>query len=235
MGVNESTVRLLERMTDRFYGKYRGIVSDNQDPQNLGRIKANVPEVLEDVESGWALPCVPYAGNGIGIYTVPLIGSGVWIEFEAGDVSRPIWSGCWWADNELPQNESGTSATPPIKVIRTEQGLMATFDDSSRTITLSDRNGSNILTINVEQGQIMIQSVTKAIVEAPQIEMVENATHPVVFGDNLLQYLSQLVNFFNTHMHPGETVVGIPVTPAPPVPFFPAATPTLLSNRVKSG
>lgn len=236
MAINESTVRLLERMTDRFYGKYRGVVTDNQDTQNLGRIKANVPEVLGDVECGWALPCVPYAGNGIGTYTVPPTGSGVWIEFEAGDVSRPIWSGCWWADDELPQNESGTSATPPMKIIRTEQGLMVTLDDNSQTITLSDQNGSNILTIKVQEGKITAQGATKAVVEAPQIELVENATHPVAFGDNLLQYLNQLVQLFNTHLHPGELALGIfPVTPAPPVAPFPPATPSLLSTRVKTG
>ncbi len=142
MAVKESTVRLLERMTDRFYGKYRGIVTDNQDPQNLGRIKANIPEVLEDVESGWALPCVPYAGNGIGIYTVPPSGSGVWIEFEAGDVSLPIWSGCWWADNELPDQ-----ATPDIKIIKTASGHTITLDDTSgdEKVEILEKNGAKIV------------------------------------------------------------------------------------------
>ncbi len=235
MNGNESSIRVLESITDRFYGKYRGIVSSNQDPQNLGRIRANVPEVLNEVESGWALPCVPYAGERIGSYLIPPEGSGVWIEFEAGNVSRPIWSGCWWADNELPQNESGTSATPPLKIIRSEQGLIISLDDDNQSITLSDRNGSNLLTITVQDGKIYLKGAVKAVVEAPQIELVENAMHPVVFGDNLLQYLNQLVNFFNSHTHPGETVSGIPVSPAPPVPFFPVATSVLNSNKVKSG
>ena len=73
------------------------------------------------------------------------------------------------------------------------------------------------------------------VVEAPQIELVEGATHPLVFGDNLLQYLNQLVATFNAHLHPGETVLGIPVTPAPPVAPFPPATPSLLSVKVKTG
>ena len=55
---------------DRFYGKYRGTVADNRDPSNLGRIKAHVPEVLGDVETGWALPCAPYAGDGEGLFSV---------------------------------------------------------------------------------------------------------------------------------------------------------------------
>ena len=80
-------------------------------------IKARVPEVLGDVETGWALPSAPYAGNGVGLFTVPPQGAGVWIEFEAGDVCRPIWTGCWCGDGQLP-----TQATPPLKALKTASG-----------------------------------------------------------------------------------------------------------------
>lgn len=223
------------QQTSQHYGKYRGIVTNNQDPKNLGRIKARVPEILSDVETGWALPCAPYTGNGSGVYAVPAPGAGVWVEFEAGDVSRPIWSGCWWGENQLPQNESGTRATPPLKVIRSEKGLLVALDDDGKTITVSDENGKNMLSIKVQEGKITIQGVTKAVVEAPQIELVENAMHPLVFGDLLLQYLNQIVLLYQTHIHPGQTVVGIPVTPAPPAPPFPPATMALLSKKVKTG
>lgn len=220
----------------RHYGKHRGIVTDNQDPKNLGRVRARVPEVLGDVETGWALPCAPYAGDGVGLFTVPPPGAGVWIEFEVGDVSRPIWSGCWWGENQLPKDEGGTAATPSLKIIRSEQGLLVALDDGGQTITLSDENGKNMITIKVQQGQITIQSAVKAVVEAPQIELVEHATHPVVFGDQLLQYLNQFVAMFNSHMHPGELALGVfPVTPAPPVPPLTPATPMLLSKKVKTG
>ncbi len=219
-----------------YYGKYRGLVSDNSDPNNLGRIKARVRELLGDVDTGWALPCAPYAGDGEGQFTVPPVGAGVWVEFESGDLSRPIWSGCWWGENQVPEDNAGTGATPPLKIIRSETGLMVTMDDDSQMITVSDSNGRNMLEIKVQQGQITVKSATKAIVEAPQIELVESATHPVVFGDNLLQYLNQLVTMFNAHIHPGELAAGfIPVTPAPPVAPFPPATPSLLSMRVKTG
>lgn len=231
-----SIASLIGQQTSRHYGKYRGIVTNNQDPKNLGRIKARVPEVLGDVETGWALPCAPYAGDSSGVYTVPEPGAGVWIEFEAGDVSRPIWSGCWWGENQLPKNESSTAATPPLKIIRSEKGLMVTLDDNSQTITLSDKNGSNLLTIKAQQGQVKILGTAKVIVEAPLIELVENGMHPVVFGDNLLQYLSQLVVMFNAHLHPGELALGVfPVTPAPPVPPLQPPTPSLLSVKVKAG
>ncbi len=225
-----------ETVRNRYYGKYRGKVSDNNDPENLGRIKAIVPDVLGDVISFWALPCVPYAGEGSGSYMIPPTGAGVWMEFEAGDVSRPIWTGCWWGSNELPADNSGTSATPPLKIIRSEQGLMVTMDDGSQTVTVSDENGDNMVEILVQQGKITVKGAMKAIVEAPQIELVENATHPVVFGDQLLTYLNQLVSLYQAHLHPGEMALGVfPVTPAPPVPPFPPATPDLLSMKVKTG
>jgi len=230
------TAQPLRQQNSRYYGKYRGLVSDNQDPNNLGRVKARVSEVLGEVETGWALPCAPYAGNGEGFFSIPPLGAGVWIEFEAGDVSRPIWTGCWWGANQVPANEQGAPATPPLKIWRSQAGLLVALDDQSQTLTVSDQGGQNLITIKVQQGQITVQATAKVVVEAPQIELVENAAHPIVFGDNLLQYLNQLVTMFNSHLHPGELAAGfMPVTPAPPVPPFPAATPSLLSVKVKSG
>ncbi len=236
MTLNQETVQLVGQQTDRYYGKYRGLVTDNNDPRNLGRVKAQVPEVLGNIESGWALPCSPYSGNGSGVYTVPEPGAGVWIEFEAGDVSRPIWSGCWWGDNQVPGGASGAPATPPVKVIRSEKGLMVTMDDAGQTIHVRDENGQNMLEIQVEMGRILIKGATKAVVEAPQIELVENASHPVVYGDILLQYLNQLVGIFNVHLHDKHLCLGfLPVVPSPPVAPFPPATMMLHSSRVKTG
>lgn len=233
--MNGNTAQLQSPQANRFYGKYRGLVTDNQDPKNLGRIKAKVPEVLGEVETGWALPCTPYAGKEVGLFAVPPPEAGVWIEFEAGDVSRPLWSGCWWGERQLPKTEQGVIVTPPIKTFRSEQGLMVSLDDDEQTIRLSDGNGHNLLTIKVQQGQMKLQAVTKVVVEAPQIELVEGARHPVIFGDQLLQYLNQLGQLYQTHIHPGQTAAGASVTPAPPVPPFPPASPALLSTKVKTG
>jgi uncharacterized protein involved in type VI secretion and phage assembly len=220
----------------RHYGKYRGLVSDNQDPKNLARIRAKVPELLQDEDSGWALPSLPYAGNGSGFFRVPPKGAGVWIEFEAGDVSRPIWTGCWWADNQLPADQDGNSATPDFSILRSEAGFMVVLNDSSSTIAVSDKNGDNLLKIEASPGQITVKATTKVVVDAPQIELVDGASHPLVFGDSLLQYLNQLVTLFNSHMHPGELAAGVlPVTPMVPVPPFTPATPDLLSLQVKTG
>ena len=226
---------VLDWVRRSYLGKYRGLVTDNQDPTNRGRIRVRVPAVLDN-QRVWAMPCVPYAGDNIGSYAMPQVGSGVWVEFEGGDPSYPIWTGCFWADGQLPQNENGTRATPPIKIVRTEQGLMVSMDDGGQTISISDENGNNILKIEVTPGKITVKGASKAVVEAPQIELVENSTHPVVFGDELLNYLNQLVQLYISHVHPGQLTLGVlPVTPMPPVPPFPPATPQLLSMRVKTG
>ena len=234
--VERLVVEIAEQMRHRFYGKYRGLVSDNDDPKKMGRIKAQVEEVLGPEVSPWALPCTPYAGEGSGQYTVPPVGGGVWIEFEAGDPSRPIWTGCWWKQDQAPVNESDVGKVPEMKIIRTESGLLLSMDDDGKTISVSDSDGRNILKIESQSGNVSLKGTSKAVIDAPAIEFVENATHPVVFGDNLLQYLTQLVTMIQTHTHPGEMALGVfPVTPMVPAQAFPMPQMSLLSNIVKSG
>ncbi len=229
-------VELAEQARHRYYGKYRGLVADNQDPRNMGRVRARVPEVMGDEQSPWALPCTPYAGEGEGQYTVPPVGAGVWIEFEAGDVSRPIWSGCWWGEDELPTDTQGNGATPGLKILRSGQGLQVALNDDGQTIEVSDRDGNNLLRIEAQAGQLRLEAATKVVVEAPRIELVENASHPVVFGDELMNYLTQLVTMIQTHTHPGEMAGGfLPVTPMVPAASFPMPTPSLVSTKVSSG
>src|SRR6476620_11243363 len=112
---------IVERMRTRFFGKYRGLVVA-VDPPTM-RIKATVPAVLGSVTSSWCLPCLPYAGPKVGFAFLPEVGSGVWIEFEGGDVSFPIWSGCYWRDGEPPSD-----AAPAIKAIVTKSGHKLLFD-----------------------------------------------------------------------------------------------------------
>jgi hypothetical protein len=219
----------------RHLGKFRGAVTDNQDPRNQGRIRARVPEVLGETESNWALPCVPYAGKRTGAFSCPPVGAGVWLEFEAGDVSRPIWTGCWWGSNQQPTDETGAGATPDVKVTRSEEGLVLALHDDTRTIALSDSQGTNLLRIEVQQGKVTLKASTKVVVDAPAIELAAGAVHPGVFGDQLQRYLAQLVQSFNFHMHPGQSNLGGPVTPAPPAPQLTPPTPDLLSKTVRLG
>lgn len=87
----------------RFLGKFRGRVMDNDDPLGIGRVTAQVPDVLGDLASTWAMPCLPFTGQEAGQFVVPEVGAGVWVEFEQGDPSFPIWTGCWYGErSELP-------------------------------------------------------------------------------------------------------------------------------------
>jgi hypothetical protein len=109
-------------------------------------------------------------------------------------------------------------------------------DSGNSNIKLTDGNGSNLVEIQVSAGQVKLLGQTKVVVDAPQIELAAGAAHPLVFGDQLLQYLNQLGQLYQTHVHPGEMALGVfPVTPAPPVPPFPPATPALLSTISKTG
>ena len=107
------------------FGKHRGKVADNADPRGLGRIRVTCPPLLGDGNLSWAMPSTPYAGDQVGFFAVPPTGANVWVEFEAGDLDRPIWSGCFWGDNEVP------TSTPvaTTKVFKTD-GLTLTVDDT---------------------------------------------------------------------------------------------------------
>jgi uncharacterized protein involved in type VI secretion and phage assembly len=80
----------------RYYGKYRGTVINNVDPMRMGRIQVQVPDVHGVVPSTWAMPCVPASGIQNGMIWLPMVGAGVWVEFEQGNPDYPIWVGGWW-------------------------------------------------------------------------------------------------------------------------------------------
>jgi len=122
-----------------FWGKYRGVVTDNLDPEGLGRVRAKVQDVLGDRESGWAKPASPYAGNGVGLFLIPPKDASVWIEFEHGDSEYPIWTGCFWARGEVP----ASPAIPDMKVLKTD----------AATITLNDVKASAGITIETSDGK----------------------------------------------------------------------------------
>ena len=115
--------QLMTWVQSLWFGKYLGLVVDNGDPAKHGRLKVTVPAVLDDVEV-WAMPCVPYAGVGVGFYSLPEPKTGVWIEFEAGELKFPIWSGCFWADGELP-----ASGGASVKIWKTERLTLRLDDD----------------------------------------------------------------------------------------------------------
>jgi hypothetical protein len=159
---------LIEHLRSRFHGKYRGIVADNEDPANMGRIKALVPSVLGAVETGWCMPCVPYAGPQVGIAFLPEKESGVWIEFEGGDVSFPIWVGCYWRQGELPSDVS-----PEVRVIVTQAPLEVKLDDGEGAITVTDSN-ENTVTLD-SSGITLSNGSQQVVVDQTSVSVNEGA------------------------------------------------------------
>ena len=147
---------LLDFVRSRYFGKYRGVVVE-VDADTL-RVKASVPSVLGGVTSGWAAPCVPYAGPQVGFMMLPDVDSGVWIEFEGGDPSFPVWTGCYWNAGDVPDMGGST-----IKTILTDAGSL-TFDNDENSVTLQDAAGHTFVldssgaTTTADEGSVAVSS-----------------------------------------------------------------------------
>ena len=232
-GVKEPAVPA-RRARRPFTGKFRGKVVNNADPLHQGRLQALVPDVLGVQPSGWALPCAPYAGPQAGLYAIPPVGANVWVEFEAGDPSRPIWVGGWWDPAGPPTDRDATPPTPDLKILKTTSGLKLVLDDNQSALTLSDAEGRNQIVVDVRHGVVTLKGAARVVIDGPLIhEGSATSAHPAVLGVELLKYLSQLVASFNVHTHPGQGNSAGVVTPTPPVPPIGPPTPGMLSLKIR--
>lgn len=157
--MEEMLVDVVETMQSRFFGKYRGVVTDVDDPENMGRVKAQVAEIYKELDSPWALPSVPFAGPQHGFVLIPEVGDGVWFEFEGGDPSRPIWTGCWWASGDLP-----APADTQVRALITTAGHQFVLDDENKEIHLLHCGGAEIkitdddITLTIGQSEMKMTS-----------------------------------------------------------------------------
>jgi hypothetical protein len=163
MDIERVVANLVQQVERRYFGKYRGFVVDNADPEHLGRLTLRVPSVLgNDVVTGWATPCVPYGGAADqGFLFIPEADAGVWVEFEEGDLEFPIWVGTFWGkpggDSELPKpnaaegTEDGAVQDPPTrKTIKTLKGHTLQFEDADNNerITLVEAAHQHVITLD---------------------------------------------------------------------------------------
>jgi uncharacterized protein involved in type VI secretion and phage assembly len=214
------------------FGKYRGVVTDNQDPDNLGRLRARVPRLLGSLDTGWALPCLPFGGAAEqGLFTVPEVGAAVWIEFEGGDLDYPIWTGCWWGDNEVPE-----AATPAQKVIKTVGGHVLVLDDDAPSVTLTDANGNSLVLddqgIRIEDlnGNAITLDSNGITLKASTIKVGDPATDSLVGFSALQTALNTFVTMVQTHIHIGN--LGAPTGPPTPPPQL-TLTPAQSKHKVE--
>ena len=132
----------------KYFGKYRGMVINNVDPLQIGRLLVQVPDVLGPIPSSWAMPCLPFTGKQMGMWCLPQIGTGVWVEFEQGDPDHPIWSGCWY----------GIAAEVPALALAAPPGVpnVVLQTTAQNTLMLSDLPGPT--------GGILLKTTTGAFI-----------------------------------------------------------------------
>ena len=138
-------------MIKKFFGKYRGSILNNVDPQRLGRLQVKVPSLMRSRRAIWAMPSFPCAGPQMGVFALPEVGTGVWVEFEEGDLTKPVWTGFWFASAaDVPAPAlAGDPAHPSIVLQTAGQNCIALSDASGAAggIVIKTASGA-ILSIN---------------------------------------------------------------------------------------
>lgn len=214
----------IEHKNSRYLlGKYRGIVADNQDPEQRGRVRVQVTSIWGNkIHQTWALPNFPSTE----VFTVPPVGSQIWVEFEQGNPDLPIWTGCFLKSTE--PHEEAKDAAPKNRSIKTEESLRLSLDDEVKEIVIQAGTDSTKIILKKEDEKI--------IVDAEIVEVGEGATEAMVLGDSLLNYLNSSMKLaFDTHTH---IVAGVDTGPgsvvsAPPAAPMPSAPGSVLSSKHK--
>src|SRR5262245_7663853 len=172
-GFEDQLVELVEWRNERFFGKYRGTVDSVEEGDELGLISVKVPEVFgPDHVVERVRPCSPFAGSKHGFVAIPEQGDGVWVEFEAGKTSLPIWTGFWWANNELPE--------PKGKLVRsfiTTKGHKFLLDDHENKVTLLHASGAEMtmtesdITIKIGDSSVKLTKSDITLIAGAQIKI----------------------------------------------------------------
>ncbi len=147
----------------QFFGKYRGKITANKDPLNLGRVQVSVASIFEEGKQSWAMPCSPYAGKGIGLFTIPPVDTNVWVEFEGGDPDYPIWSGCFWGNNELP--EEAKVAKPDEMIV------FKAFATGGKGITIKMSSSGSTKGLAIEVEPPVVSQPLKLVFDSTGIEI----------------------------------------------------------------
>lgn len=164
-------------MSETYFGKYRGTVVQNVDPQQMGRIQALVPSVTNIIPTTWAMPCVPFTGKQSGVFVVPAIGSAVWIEYEQGDPDYPIWTGGFWGSAaEVPAIALAGNPLSPSIVLQSGLGNSISISDlpgPAGGIMIKSAGGASIMAN--ETGITITNGVATIVLAGPTVTINNGA------------------------------------------------------------
>lgn len=155
------------RKTDRIYGAVVGLVTNNQDPEELGRVKVSFPWLSNHAESHWARVASAMAGPDRGMYFLPEVDDEVLVMFEHGQIDHPFIIGALWNGKDKPPAKNGDGKNN-LRVIKSRSGHTITLDDTSgeEKITISDKSQKNTIVIDSKQNAITISSDKEVTVKA---------------------------------------------------------------------
>jgi uncharacterized protein involved in type VI secretion and phage assembly len=151
----------------RFYGVAVGIVTNNQDPDGLGRVKVKLPWLSEEDESHWARVLAPMAGNERGLYFLPEVDDEVLVCFEHGSVEFPYVLGALWNGKDKPP-ETNDDGKNNKRTIKSRSGMIIRLDDTegSEKLEISDKNNKNSIVIDVANNAITITADADISIES---------------------------------------------------------------------
>lgn len=153
----------------RFYGVTVGVVTNNQDPDSLGRVKVKLPWLSDQDESFWARVVAPMAGKDRGLYLLPEIDDEVLVAFEHGMIEYPYVLGALWNGKDNPP-ETNSNGKNNMRTLKSRSGMIIRLDDTdgSEKIEISDASGKNSIVIDVANQKITIAADADISLESKQ-------------------------------------------------------------------
>jgi len=144
---------------DRFYGVVIGLVTNNQDPDGMHRVKVRFPWLSDEIESNWARVAAPMAGNDRGAYFLPEVDDEVLVAFEHGQVDHPFVLGSLWNGKDRPP-ESNADGENNHRTLKSRSGHIVRLNDKSgnETIEVIDKTGKNKIVIDSAKNTITIEA-----------------------------------------------------------------------------
>lgn len=158
-----------QRGDNRIYGVVVGQVTDNKDPQHLGRVELKFPWWSDSDKSHWARIATFMAGSERGAFFLPEVGDEVLVAFEHGDIHRPYVIGALWNGEAKPPFDNADGKNN-LRFIKSRSGHLIRLDDTENAekIEIIDKTGNNSITIDSKENTITIESAKDVIIQAPQ-------------------------------------------------------------------